>query len=70
MGSYHSFTASLCLAVSNSSLSVKSRAVLQRIAVSLPAHVLLLPYLRATEWLGRGAILTVYAAKTPQPGAP
>jgi len=32
--------------------------------------VLLLPYLRATEWLGRGAILTVYARKTPEAGAP
>jgi SAM-dependent methyltransferase len=69
-GSYHSFTASLCLAVSNSSLPVTGRAILERIAVSLPAHVLLLPYLRATERFRRGAILTVYARKTPRPGAP
>jgi 2-polyprenyl-3-methyl-5-hydroxy-6-metoxy-1,4-benzoquinol methylase len=70
MGSYHSFTSSLRLAVSDSALPGPGKATLERIAVSLPTHVLLLPYLRATEWLRRGAILTVYARKTPRPGAP
>jgi SAM-dependent methyltransferase len=69
-GSYHSFTTSLCLAVSNSSLPENLRAILNRIILSLPTHVLLLPYLRATEWLKRGAVLTVYARKMQQPGAP
>jgi 2-polyprenyl-3-methyl-5-hydroxy-6-metoxy-1,4-benzoquinol methylase len=68
-GSYHSFTASLRLAVSRSALPGTGKAILERITVSLPVHVLLLPYLRATEWLRRGAILTVYARKTPRPGA-
>jgi SAM-dependent methyltransferase len=69
-GSYHSFTASLRLAVSNRSWPGRGRAILERIALSLPTHVLLLPYLRSTEWFRRGAILTVYARKTPQAGAP
>lgn len=68
-GSYHSCTTSLRLAVSNSSLPESSRAILQRIILSLPTHVLLLPYLRATQWLKWGAIMTVYARNTPQPGA-
>jgi len=69
-GSYHSFTASLCLAVANSSLPEPSKAALGRVIRSLPAHVLWLPYLRVTEWLRRGAILTVYARKRPPTGAP
>jgi len=68
-GSYHSFTSSLCLAVSNSSLSERSQAILNRMILSIPFHVLLLPYLRVTEWLKRGAILTVYARQAQQPGA-
>lgn len=69
-GSYHSFTASLRLAVSNRSWPRRRKAIVQRIVASLPTHVLLLPYLRATEWSGRGAILTVYARKAPRAGAP
>jgi len=63
IGSYHSFTASLDLVVSNSSLAQNRKAVLQRIIASVPIHLLSLPYLRATQWLGRGAISTVYARK-------
>jgi SAM-dependent methyltransferase len=68
-GSYHSFTASLRLAIGNRCRPGTGRATLEKIALSLPAHVLLLPYLRATEWLGRGAILTVYARKASPAGA-
>ena len=69
-GSYHSFVTSLRLVVSNSAMPGTGRAILERIAVALPTHVLLLPYLRATEWLRRGAILTVYARKALRAGAP
>jgi 2-polyprenyl-3-methyl-5-hydroxy-6-metoxy-1,4-benzoquinol methylase len=63
IGSYHSFTASLGLVVSNSTLAQNRKAILQRIVASVPIHLLSLPYLRATEWLERGAILTMYARK-------
>jgi 2-polyprenyl-3-methyl-5-hydroxy-6-metoxy-1,4-benzoquinol methylase len=63
VGSYHSFTASLGLVVSNSSLAQNRKAILQRIIASVPTHLLSLPYLRVTQWLGRGAISTVYARK-------
>lgn len=64
IGSYHSFIASLDLVVSNTSLAQNRKAILRRIIASVPIHLLSLPYLRATEWLGRGAISTVYARKT------
>ena len=69
IGSYHSFTASLGLVVSNSTLAQNRKAILQRIIASVPIHILLLPYLRAAEWLGRGAILTMYAQKALGLGA-
>lgn len=68
-GSYHSFTASLRLAVSKRSWPGQWRAIVERMVISLPAHGLLLPYLRVTEWCRRGAILTVYARPAPRPGA-
>jgi len=69
IGSYHSFTTSLGLVVANGSLAQSRKAILQRIIASMPIHILLLPYLRATEWLGRGAILTMYIQKALGLGA-
>lgn len=68
-GSYHSFTASLCLALRERLPPGTGRAILEKAALSLPVHVLLLPHLRVSEWLGRGAILTVYARQAPPSGA-
>ena len=67
-GSYHSFTASVQLCIQNSRLirNATMRQGLCRLVSSWPVHMLILPYLRATETVGRGAILCVLAKPVPR----
>jgi 2-polyprenyl-3-methyl-5-hydroxy-6-metoxy-1,4-benzoquinol methylase len=62
-GSYHSFVASLQLCIQHIRCLPNGpmRHILSTVVSSSAAHVLALPYLRLTEGLGRGAILSVLA---------
>ncbi len=66
-GSYHSFVTSVQLCIQNSRLipNETMRRALCRLVSSLPVHMLILPYLRATEIVGRGAILCALARPVP-----
>jgi len=60
-GSYHSLVSSTELCIQASGLSPGVKGFLSRLPPSWPVHILVIPYLRVTEWVGRGAIFSVLA---------